>query len=749
MKIQRKFQIIALSFLTAVSITSILISRSISTNTINQQITNNLINTTQSRASHIETLLGEYEELTKTMATGTSFCDAVGESIDHAQRIKTIIESHKEISRIRILDKEGIVIVSTHEDIGMDKSAYEIFLRGKEGVFIGDLHLSSFTHKYVLSISSPILLNKKFAGVLVLNFDADKELFKITTDRTGLGESGEAYLVNKDGYMITPSRFIDDVILKQKVDLKHIEVPNPNGSPDTLLQEEIAIIKDYRGIQVLSVHTHIPEMDWCLVSKIDNKEAFAPVTQLTNSLLLIFVIILLLSILISSVASRTITRPIKRLHEETEEITKGNLNYKVGTTSPDEVGKLSRAFDEMTINLKKSKEELEDYSRNLEKKVEERTRDLEMDISKRKNAEKALYKSQQEFASLFRSGPEALAYVDEKSNILEINPRFTELFGYTLKEVKGRNINDGMIHPPDKIEEGKKVDKIALTKGYINYETIRKKKDGTLFPVSISGSPVIIDNQKKGILEIYQDITKQVRTKEKVQDMLKEIKKDRKNLKKLSLKLIKAQEEERKKISEMIHDDIGQNITAIKINISLIEERIQLKLFPKVKERLIETKSLINNVFEHLHKLSVDLRSPILRDIGLVPALYAYVDRYKERENIDVNFKIINLKKRLTKEIEIVIFSIVQEAFTNISRHALASKVYLCLENKKSKVCILIEDNGKGFNIEDVRDSEDPDLGLGLLEMRERIDSIGGNLDIQSSLGKGTRLLIKIPILEE
>jgi len=282
-----------------------------------------------------------------------------------------------------------MIIVSSHEDTGIDKSTHEIFLKGKEGVFISDLHLSQFTHKVVLSISAPILLNKQFAGVLVINFDADKELFKITTDRTGLGETGEVYLVNKDGYMISPSRFIDEIFFKQKIDLRYLEYIEPSDTP---LKAEIDIVKDYRGIEVLSVHTHIPEMDWSIFAEIDAEEAFSPVTQLTYTLLLIFVIILFISIFISSFTSRTITRPLRRLHEGTEEITKGNLDYKVGTTSLDEVGQLSRAFDEMTVNLKKSREELEDYSRNLEKKVEERTKDLEIDISKRKKAEEQLEK---------------------------------------------------------------------------------------------------------------------------------------------------------------------------------------------------------------------------------------------------------------------------------------------------------------------------------------------------------------------
>jgi PAS domain S-box-containing protein len=132
---------------------------------------------------------------------------------------------------------------------------------------------------------------------------------------------------------------------------------------------------------------------------------------------------------------------------------------------------------------------------------------INRDITDQKKVEEALRKSQQEFVSLFKSNPEALVYTDEKSNILDINPRFTELFGYTLEEIKGRNLDDGMIHSPDRIKEGKKLGSIARSKGYFKYETIREKKDGTLFPVSISGSNIIIGGQLKGMLVIYIDTT--------------------------------------------------------------------------------------------------------------------------------------------------------------------------------------------------------------------------------------------------
>jgi len=150
-------------------------------------------------------------------------------------------------------------------------------------------------------------------------------------------------------------------------------------------------------------------------------------------------------------------------------------------------------------------------------KIKGRTLVLGMarDITERKKAEEILWKSQQEFASIFNNSPEASVYLDEKSRVLDINSRFTELFGYKLEEIKGKDINSGIIHPPDKIEEAKRLTKKSI-KGYINYETIRKKKDGTLFPASTSASSVLIGGQIKGKIILYQDITQRKQAEQQV-----------------------------------------------------------------------------------------------------------------------------------------------------------------------------------------------------------------------------------------
>jgi len=121
------------------------------------------------------------------------------------------------------------------------------------------------------------------------------------------------------------------------------------------------------------------------------------------------------------------------------------------------------------------------------------------DITKRKEAEKKLRKARKMFASLFSSSPEATLYHDKDGRIININSRFTELFGYTSKEMIGRKIDEGMIYPASKTEEGKILTQKAFN-GFSNYETFRKKKDGTLVPVIISTAPVIIDKKTQGTI---------------------------------------------------------------------------------------------------------------------------------------------------------------------------------------------------------------------------------------------------------
>jgi len=201
---------------------------------------------------------------------------------------------------------------------------------------------------------------------------------------------------------------------------------------------------------------------------------------------------------------------------------------------------------------------------------------------RQKNAEEALHQSQQEFISIFRDNPEGIVYVDEKGDILDINLRFSELFGYSLEEIKGKNINSGIIHSPDKIDEGKDIDNKASSKGYVNFETIRRKKDGTLFPVSISGSPVIIDGKSRGIIGIFVDITKRKKNEDQLKGNFKKLQKTMEN----SIEAISLVTEARDAYTA------GHQRRVSKLTVALAEEMG----FPKDRVEGIKIAALIHDV---------------------------------------------------------------------------------------------------------------------------------------------------------
>jgi len=223
------------------------------------------------------------------------------------------------------------------------------------------------------------------------------------------------------------------------------------------------------------------------------------------------------------------------------------------------------------------------------------------DITDQKKVEKALRISQQEFASLFKSSPEALVYTDERSNILDVNPRFTELFGYTLEEIKGRNIDDSMIHPSDKIEEEKKLTEKAL-RGYFYCETIRKKKDGTLFPVSISATPLIIDRQAKGEIGIYIDITER-KQNETMQKVLYNI--SRAANSPISLK----------QLYKTIHKELGTIIDTTNFYIALVNEKEDKIYFPYHQDEMDDNFSIFNfSTSNTLATYVIKTGKPLLND---------------------------------------------------------------------------------------------------------------------------------------
>ncbi len=229
--------------------------------------------------------------------------------------------------------------------------------------------------------------------------------------------------------------------------------------------------------------------------------------------------------------------------------------------------------------------------------------------------------------------------------------------------------------------------------------------------------------------------------------LLEAVGEQREQLRALNNRLTAAQEEKQKQLARELHDELGQALTAISINLVAIEEELPTECRARLGERLQEAIILTDQTLEKIRKLSLDLRPLMLDELGLVPALRSYVKQYAKRVKIKGRFEAVGLEQRLSPEVETALFRIAQEALTNVVRHAQASQVQLYLQRKKGAIVTIIQDNGQGFDVASiVRHSHvASEGGTGLLGIQERVALLGGVFDIQSTPGQGTCLTIEIP----
>ena len=207
--------------------------------------------------------------------------------------------------------------------------------------------------------------------------------------------------------------------------------------------------------------------------------------------------------------------------------------------------------------------------------------------------------------------------------------------------------------------------------------------------------------------------------------------------------IIEAQENERRRISRELHDEIGQALTAIKFNLDMMDKDLP-STFPVVRERLKEAKSLSDQTLTAMRQLSMDLRPTMLDDIGLIPTLRWYIQNFSNRLNICSNFHAVGVEKKLPQQIETALYRIIQEALNNIAKHSGANRVEIHLEQRDSVLSASITDNGRGFDLDKVLLPDSLERGFGIIGMKERVSLLGGKIDIQSKPGSGTYIYIEV-----
>jgi PAS domain S-box-containing protein len=359
------------------------------------------------------------------------------------------------------------------------------------------------------------------------------------------------------------------------------------------------------------------------------------------------------------------------------------------------------------------------------------------DISDRKRAERALRQSEKRYRLLVETMNDGLGVQDEHGYWIYVNDKLCEMLGYPREEMIGQPLA-GFLN-----ETGQTVykEQVARRKsgGLEPYEIPWLRKDGKMIFTWVSPKAIFDEHgQFKGSFAVVTDITERKQAEEALE-------KSGKQLRFLSSQLLTAQETERKRISRELHDELGQSLTVLKLRLNFIEKNL-LRDQAELRQECEIGVHNINRVIENIRRLSRDLSPTILEDFGLSAALRWLVNNFAKNYNMKVNLNMIDIDFLLPLVSHVAVYRTVQEALTNIGKHARAKNVSMTINEDSNHILLTIEDDGIGFNSGMTALNNPDDKGLGLATMRGRAEMAGGVLKIWAEEGRGTRIMMSFPI---
>ncbi len=453
---------------------------------------------------------------------------------------------------------------------------------------------------------------------------------------------------------------------------------------------------------------------------LNEKQIYKTIDEITLMIILSTILVGMIGFVISLILTKVMYRDLTHLMNVSKKVGAGNLDCKVEINSKDEIGLLATEVDTMIKRLRQKKEENNNY----------------LNVLQLRNSELSLLHllavssvDLDNFNKHIEST--ALRLMEE----LNLNSCFIELnlAEERISTFKGRNncvVGDNkacqncLFYRENKILHDKHL-----------YVPINAKTEIGQINVCFGNKPD--ETTKKFIYSFARQLSviaenarlwKEVKYKEELRVKLLE-------------RVITAQEEERKRIARELHDETSQSITSIIVGLTLLEEQ---SISEKMNQDIVDLKEVSQKTLDEIHYISWSLRPSVLDDLGLLPAIKKYVVEYMKKYDVDVDIQVIGFEQlRLLSLIEVTIYRVIQEALTNAARHAKAENISIILKHVNGVVSVIIEDDGVGFNAKQVLNGKLTKDHLGLKGMQERIESIGGNLTIESNEGIGTTIYVK------
>lgn len=593
---------------------------------------------------------------------------------------------------IYLLDARGVGILSVPDEAPLLASAIKQkipeTLRSGRVTFV-DFYRDEYDQRVYLALLTPIFDNDQQShpviGFLVLRSDPQIRLYPFLNERDSDSGTAESFLVRRDGdsfFYLSNLRSTANTALTLIVPLENT---NNLVVKAGLGQRGIIEGVDYRGVAVIGAAQSVPNSPWLLVTHADLAEVYAPARNYFWQTIVVMGSIILYSGL-------------------------GLLTFL-------------------------------------------RQRDLQFYRVEVAAAEK-LRESEERFRSAFQYSAIGMALVSLEGKWLRVNPTLCAMLGYSEDDFLTKTFQE-TTHPDDlnvdlynirQALDGK-IESYILEKRYLH-------KDGKIVWALLAAA-LVRDSAGVPLYLVSQikDITERKRTEEelrlltqeldnKVHARTAELQSVNEQLRALSQQMVDLQEKQIKNLARELHDGVGQNLTAININLSLLGQLLPENYPESVKSRIADTRRIVEDTVAQMRNVMADFLPPMLERYGLSSAILWYVEQFTKRTNIAVNFNDRCLNPtRLSPQAEVGLFRIVQEALNNVAKYARVAQAYIELKDDGDDLLMTIADDGAGF---------DPQVVFaipthwGFAIMRERARALDASFDIQSAPGKGVKIVLRI-----
>jgi signal transduction histidine kinase/HAMP domain-containing protein len=580
-------------------------------------------------------------------------------------------------------------------------------------------------------------------------------------------------LLNKSGHVLVST---DDEMAGKTIDLDAVTCQACHGHKAASRNENVVLALEGNGERVFrnvnaientpectSCHGSDPPILGVLISDFD----MAPVDEALaidrrSSLLWSSVSILLIVLSADLLMSKMVISRLEHFVRVVKRVSAGDLDARVRSENPDEVGELARSFNYIADGLKEKarrEEGLKEQTKQLQAQAEQLAtlNTLATTVSQSLNLKEVLDGALDKVLELMRLRAGWIILQDGQDR--EFDLMASRGLPEQLALAHVRCAGNQCVRP-EVLKAGRSkvfhnsAEQACPTAAYFAKEGLifracvpLTSKKRVLGVMSLAGDASYgVRSLMQDTLEMLAAIGRQIGIAVENASLYEELRREEILRKQLLERMITAQEDERRRIARELHDEAGQALTSLLVGLRAMERTDDLA---KLHAMTANLREVVTQTLDEVHDLALELRPSVLDDLGLVPALDRYVQSCPTRFNFQADFVTTGIDNlRLPPAVETTLYRIAQEALTNVARHANASHTSVLLQQHEGVIVLVVEDDGEGFDVAQMMTSPQKRERLGLYGVEERASLVGGELTVESEPGVGTTLSIEIPLEE-